>query len=137
MAKQSQVAALLDQIGSGKLKSNQALILAYIINNRQVTRIDISVALDLLENNVCGRLSELEDMGLITTLEETRFQRGSDQSIYVYVEMTENQRSMAEMRRKDKFNKWVKKGLKEYSRYMSEELKTELKVYCMDQDLPF
>jgi len=100
--------ALLKQIESGKIETDKAKILNYIINNPNSTWLDIKISLNLLENTAGARISDLEDLGLIMP-KYTKEQRGSNQSTYIYVSDEDVRSVLIKQRAEAKILKAVKK----------------------------
>jgi predicted ArsR family transcriptional regulator len=119
--------ALLKQIESGKIETDKAKILNYIINNPESSRIDILEALDMLENTATGRISDLEDLGLIMP-KYSKEQRGSSQSMYVFVADDNIRNILIKHRVEAKILKAVK-NLLSYEDNIPTSLHDELKKY--------
>lgn len=107
--------ALLRQIESGKLKTDAARILQYIIENKYTSRPLISDALDMKLQTVVARVSDLLDLGII---EVVPTDQETDYEILTHVPDTIRQMDNAFERRKAKFNAWKKRGMKEFGDFL-------------------
>lgn len=138
MTKQTQIDALLMQIQTGKIETDKAKILNYIKNNPSSSRIDITAGLNMHEYTVGARISDLEDMGLIVCLaKNTKEQRGSKQSTYIFVHDEVDRIVLAEARHRAKYIKWVNKGMNEFCKYMPNDLIEELQSELEDEKVYF
>jgi len=98
------IRALLKQIESGKLKSDKAKLLYFIINNPDRNTEHIKSLSFMKWQTATARLSDLQDMGVIFVSNgEERFSK------WRYEPDTEKQKIHAKNRRYKKYMQWKKK----------------------------
>lgn len=135
MAKQTQIDALLKQVQSGKLTSDKAKILSYIGKHPYTTDLDLVNHLGMHRKTASARLTDLEDMGLITT-RGVQEQEGYSRNRYITVDNAALSRYLREQRDNDKYIKWLKKGLNDYDCKISYPLIELLNKHLMEVE-PF
>lgn len=118
MAKQTQVLALFNQIKTGKITSDKARILDYITKNPYTTDLDLVNNLGMHHKTASARLTDLEDLGLLTT-RGTAIQDGNERGTYVATDNISLASILADARTDEKYEKWLKKGLKAFDTKMS------------------
>lgn len=106
---EAKLTALFKQIHSGKMKSDSAKILNYIIESKMSTMPSIEFKFAMPRQTVSARVSDLEDLGVIKK-QGTHETRSGVYSLYVYesdpVKVVKN----AKERELIKFNNWLKRG---------------------------
>lgn len=108
--------ALLSQLESGKMKSDSARILQYIMDNEYTSRPLISDALGIKLQTVVARVSDLLDMGIIEVIVSGR--EGVDYEILTHQPNPLKQSDNAYQRKKSKYIQWKKRGVKEFSEFL-------------------
>ncbi len=110
----AKILALKHQIESGKIRTDSARILEYIIRTGPAYIPEIMQVLHLKQSTVTGRISELEDMGLLENLgaDLTPF---SDykQSRFGYIGSEQKQREKRLSRHLKRRNRWLNVGIEE------------------------
>ncbi len=110
----AKILALKHQIESGKIRTDSARILEYIIRTGPAYIPEIMQVLHLKQSTVTGRISELEDMGLLENLgaDLTPF---SDykQSRFGYIASEQKQREKRLSRHLKRRNRWLNVGIEE------------------------
>lgn len=99
------IAALLEQITSGKMQSDKARILNFIMSYPGHSKVVIGKHLDLRHQTVTARLSDLEDLGLIEAKGSGKY------SNFYYIQDTQGQKLHRAKRAADKLEAWAKKGI--------------------------
>lgn len=107
------VKTLLDQIDSGKLKSDKAIVLNYV--KKQTEKGNATIVKNLREKlliphqTITARLSDLEDLGLVYKKGDSEL-AGSHYCNFFY-EANEEKRAENRLEvRKRKFKKWLNKA---------------------------
>ncbi len=104
----AKIKALLFQIESGKMDSDKAKILNYLMMyDSNIIR--LGQALQMKHQTLTARLSDLMDLGVINSIEGVNL-RGISYSIYVYQPNEQIQEMNAYNRKLERYYKWLKKG---------------------------
>ncbi len=110
----AKIQALKKQIQSGKMQTDSARILEYIMRTGPAFIPELMQTLHLKQPTVTGRVSDLEDLGLLENLGAfmTPF---SDykQSKFGYISSEEKQKLNRINRRLKKRNRWLNVGIEE------------------------
>ena len=106
--------ALLKQIESGKMETDVAKILSYVITNRYTSRPLIADGLNMKLQTVVGRVSDLLDMGIL----EAFSNEGDEYEILQYQADPLRQAKNAVDRKKKKFERWKKRGINEFGDFL-------------------
>lgn len=115
-----------DQNKSGKAKSQEKRIIGYFEKKMNgVTICDLINDLGLLHQTVTGRITHLTDEGIIYVNGEKE-QNNITYSTYSYVTDLEERERLMEQRKVEKYEHWLKSGLKNYAELMSNRLKNTI-----------
>ncbi len=128
MNNKTKIKALMNQIESGKIKTDSCRILNYIIKNRFTSRPLIADGLGMKLQTVVARVSDLLDMGIIEVVETDNkpFGSGLFETVDDYEILTHQTNALGQVknateRRRAKFNQWKKRGVKEFSDFLQLE----------------
>jgi DNA-binding MarR family transcriptional regulator len=114
----AKVSALIEQIESGQLKTNNAKILdKFVLNPEGLTVYDLRIHLGMAHQTLTSRISDLEDMGVIfayKTVERTVDGKARKYTLYKYSKDSVRQMQNALLRRETKFNSIIKRLENEY-----------------------
>lgn len=114
MENSPKIRALMHQIESGKLESDKARILDFIIKFPRSNTKLIQRHLRLSHETASARLSDLQDLGLLDANTEGAF------SEFFYEPDPKKQKVNAFLRKTERFEKWKKKA-QEFRDVLSEE----------------
>ncbi len=120
--KSPKLKALKEQIESGNLKKDIAKIYHIILNHKVVTIPNIIFFSNIKESTVVARLSDLEDMGVIT---KSGTNKSGKHSYFVPVPNNQISEYQDKVRIR-KYLQWVDRGLKNYRDLMTAEMIREL-----------
>ena len=129
----TKVKALLHQIETGKMKSDLVKILNYIMINEMTSRPLIADGLNMKLQTTVARVSDLLDMGIVEVVDSSDLLFGSyyfedlDYEILKYQPDPIKVAKNAYERKREKFEKWKKRGLNEFSEFFNPE-QFELKL---------
>ncbi len=119
------IKALLQQISSGKLKTDMARVLNHIKAYPYSTLPEIERKMNLKHETASARVSDLLDMGLI----EEQGVKKTAIGHYTYFKFQPNiqaQNKNAHLRKKAKYDNWLKKGITQFEEFLNPTLKLEL-----------
>lgn len=121
------IKALLGQIESGKIQTDAAKILEFIIRKGGTSNaVHMESLIPMFNKTLSARLSDLEDLGLVYksgTFNDGKF------SLYSYEEDEVKRANNRIKRELVKFEIWRKRGLKDFENYLSKETINELKNF--------
>ncbi len=118
MNNQTKIQALQKQIDSGQLKSDEAKILDFIKKEGFSSMPLICDALNMPEKTVSARLSGLQDVGIVEIVPHK--ENVPQYQIYTFQPVKKIQIYNAWKRKEFKFQKWKKRGLKEFPEFLIE-----------------
>lgn len=123
----------LNEINTGKLKTNNALVLDKIMREGVTTVHELRFYFDhtIPHQTLTSRIDHLLDCGVI----EIKGKVTIDDKPYSQLEFVSNKirrRHNQSERRKQKFDKWRKRGLRDFGNTMTPELKFQLECYDND-----
>jgi DNA-binding transcriptional ArsR family regulator len=111
------VEALREQFRTGNIRTNNAKVLKFIIDNKDATVNDLRKGLGMAHQTLTSRLSDLKDMGLIYE-EGTRQDLVGDKpvtfTVYTFESNRINQKIRAENVRREKYKSLVKRMENEF-----------------------
>ena len=120
---QAKIKTLLEQVEKGNLKSKRAEILDLLADEKPKTINDICYYISFKNRDtLVARLSELEDMGLIYK----KGVKSLTDTYYTMYQYEPDETKQAELRNQvklKKFEAWKKRGVKQFSELLSDELK--------------
>ncbi len=117
MKNDTKVKSLMKQIESGKMQSDSARILNFIIKEKYISRPLICDALGILTQTATARLGDLQDYGIV---EVVKTDLDPEYDIYKYQSDPMRQVKNAYNRKKMKFEQWKRRGKKEFSEFLHE-----------------
>jgi len=113
--------ALFNQITSGKMTNDRAKVFNLVfVSNVGVTIEQLKAKLPSVKN-ISGRLSELEDLGLIY-----KAGRLGNYSLFLFEKNPNNQILRRQQKHAEKYRQCVKRLKAEFTDYLTPELKSEL-----------
>lgn len=115
MTNETKIRSLRNQIDSGELKSKEAEILNFIINEGFTDSHKIHKSLGIPEKTVSARCAGLQDLGIIEIVpqrKEVIFQ------VYTHQPIKKLQIYNAYKRKEAKFKQWKKRGIKEFPEFL-------------------
>ena len=112
------IKALKAQIESGKIKTDAAKILNFIIERGESNSVHMESILRIFNKTLSARLSELEDLGLV--YKSGTFENGAH-SIYKYESNEDAQKRLRAKRSFEKFEVWKKRGLERFNKFLTDE----------------
>lgn len=125
MATQATIESLMNQINSGKLKTNTAKILDSIIKNEPVGisthQLEKEYYDEMKQSTVTSRLSNLTDLGLIYVSGERKIDE-TLYSVYKYETNTFLQKQRANLRKEQKLKGILQRVIKEFNGLISYDL---------------
>ena len=110
---------LLNQIATGKIRTNEAKILNFIIERNGSNLIHMRSLLNIPHQTLTSRLSSLEDYGIIY---KGGIINNGKHSQWLFEPNEEKQRLNALSREKRMFNAWKKQGILKYDKFMNSEM---------------
>lgn len=122
----TKVKALLHQIETGKMKTDLVKILDYIMVNEMTSRPLIADGLNMKLQTTVARVSDLLDMGIVEVI-DCHDGIGSLTFEHLDYEILKHQPDPIKVaknayeRKRDKFEKWKKRGLNEFSEFFNPE----------------
>jgi predicted transcriptional regulator len=121
----------LNQIQNGNIKSKTVKVL-YVIRvageRMNLTTDVLRERLKMPHQTITAILSNLLDLGMIKIDQENNVKVGSSTySSYKYVESEEQQILYAELRQKEKFYQWARRGLEEFEQFLPDAVVDALK----------
>ena len=111
--------AFRKQMFSGRIKTDTHKVAMHIYENHGTTTHDIRCF--LTHQTATSRISELMDAGFVKVIGSIKID-GLTYSRYAFVLNTEEQNLLKEKRQQDKYESWLKQGLKNYFTCMSDAL---------------
>ena len=120
---QPKIKNLLNQIATGKIRTNEAKILNFIIEWDGSNLVTMRDRLNMPHQTLTSRLSCLEDLGVI--YKSGTINKGShSQWMFEPDEIKQEQNAID--REKRMFDAWKKQGILKYDRFMNDEMITFL-----------
>lgn len=122
----TKVKALLHQIETGKMKTDLVKILNYIMVNEMTSRPLIADGLNMKLQTTVARVSDLLDMGIVEVVDlnevvSLTYLDYLDYEILQYQSDPIKVAKNAYERKREKFEKWKKRGLNEFSEFFNPE----------------
>ncbi len=118
MNNETKIQALNKQIDSGKMKTDAARVLNFIIEEKFSSMPLLCDALNLPEKTVSARLSGLQSIGVIEVVPHN--DKVPQYNIYTHQPVKKIQIYNAYKVKEAKFAQWKKRGLKEFPEFLRE-----------------
>lgn len=112
---EAKIKALEEQKKSGKMLSDKQKILKYAMEKKHFFLPEVIKDLKILHKTATGRLSDLEDIGVLTKSNRLKTKYSGKYSCYTYISSPIKQIQLAHERKMKKFNQWMKKGKNDFS----------------------
>ena len=110
---------LLNQIATGQIKTNEAKILNFIIENKGAHINGMRFGLNMQHQTLTARLSVLEDFGI---LYKSGTINNGNHSVWSYEPDEKKQAENSMKRQRQLFNIWRKQGILKYDKFMNAEM---------------
>ncbi len=111
---QTSIDALKKQVSSGKLQSNAAKALKIAMNDSPLNYPKLKSTHGMKMATATSTITKLLDLGLINVIGQTNID-DYECNQYGYVHNIVEQRTLAGLRRLEKYEQWKKRGAKEFS----------------------
>ncbi len=116
----AQLDTYLSQIKSGMIHNNNSIVLSFIKANFGINTDTLRRLTGMPHQTVTSRISHLKDCGAIRVIGKIQI-IDKMYSQYVFVEDSEDRDRLKQERLDDKFHKWLKRGLKDFTQYLPDD----------------
>lgn len=125
MERSAKIQTYMLALQNGSIRGNVMEVLDFVYRNHGASILQMRVELNIAHQSLTPAVSNLLDLGLIREIGTERV-NDSVYSKYEFVPDAEEQNKLADLRRRDKFRNWIKKGVDEFSDLMPQIVLTEL-----------
>jgi predicted transcriptional regulator len=129
----AKVKSLVEQIESGNLSNNLTRILNFVKMNNPTDLHEIRIKTNIAHQTVSSVISKLMDLGLIYFQDEIKKENTCYSKIY-YSKDEEEVAEIIKKREKEKFIKWIKSGLNDFSEKLNIFFINELETLIIENE---
>jgi hypothetical protein len=117
----------IDQLDSGKFKNNAVKVLRFIKDNPNTNIEIIRSELKMAHQTSSSAISHLMNEGLLKHTKEINI-NGVHYNELMFVDNESEMKHLKAMREKEKYNTWLKRGIEDFTPYMSSQLIMQLTI---------